>query len=592
MKKIPLQYTLFYTYSTVIIAACFALSALFSVIELPKQKEIVFSALKRNCGSITQSMDREFDRMFTLSLDIAYSTLVRGRFAGSRRTFGDSYYTKEGDAKVLENLLGALIGPNRLADQVFLYSPQNEVVASGLINGAFDGNAADQPWFDYLSKTSKSKVMLYTDFDADLARYFTGMYGKHFVSATMQFFDTFNNSQGYVCIKKSLSKVISAALEYESLYGEQIYIYDGFGELIYPLGVTPPEDFFSYAQAKNFPTEITKLLSASTDYYYTCTPSAKSDFITVMAISGKAVFSPVYSYILRIVLIALGAIFIFLILTYIAAKRITIPLDKICEEVANFSFSNPEHPPVLDIKTTELNVLYQNFCDMRYRLIKSLKKQLLLQNQETQSRMLALQSQINPHFLYNSLASIQAMADENKNKDIVNMCQYMANILRYISSDSEQQISLENEIKCTKDYLMCMDLRYQGDLSYSINIPPEMYDIKVPKLCVQILVENAVKFASVNRPPYFISIEGEKGDNYYTLCIKDNGPGFTEESMKAINEKINKINESGLLPSLAINGMGIINVYIRYKLLHNKNIIFRIGNHLPHGACITIGAFL
>ncbi|MCL2320583.1 MAG: ATP-binding protein, partial [Oscillospiraceae bacterium] len=103
------------------------------------------------------------------------------------------------------------------------------------------------------------------------------------------------------------------------------------------------------------------------------------------------------------------------------------------------------------------------------------------------------------------------------------------------------------------------------------------------------LVENAVKFSSVNRPPYHISITGEKSDEYYTLSIADNGPGFSEKELQNLAKKIAEIDVSGLLPSLEISGMGLLNVYIRYKLLHRGDIIFKLENHLPHGARVTIG---
>lgn len=116
-----------------------------------------------------------------------------------------------------------------------------------------------------------------------------------------------------------------------------------------------------------------------------------------------------------------------------------------------------------------------------------------------------------------------------------------------------------------------------------------MKKIKVPKLCVQLLVENAIKFTSTRRPPYHVSISGRIEDRQYELTIKDNGPGFSEESLKDIGEKILEIDKTGLLPSLEIIGMGMLNVYIRYKLLHGNDIVFKVGNNNEGGACVTIG---
>ena len=579
---------MFFTYSLIILGAFFIIAISFVIIELPKQKEQVFSSLKQNCGNITASMDREFDQMHTFALNIAYSTLVRDRLVYYMSP-NSSIYSKEMDAKILEDLLSALICPNYPADQIYIYTLQDEIVASGLYNSIFNGVATKEPWYNVVLKDFNHKAMMYTGTDERLSKYSTNPYGKHFISLALQIFDKFNGPQGFVEIKKSLSKIISVAIKYESVFGEQIYIFDGSGMLIYPQGEAAPDELYKIIKAQEFPTEVSKSFSPAVQDYYVCAPSTKSDFCTVAVISESALLSPVYANTLRIAIVTIIAFLLALVFAFFAAQRLTTPIDKICAEVVDFDLSKTDPPSKLDIKIVELETLYQSFVHMRNKLTESINKQILLQNQEVQSRILALQAQMNPHFLYNSLYTIQAMADEGMKDDIVAMCQSMANVLRYISSDTDQKVPLEKEIKYTKDFLTCMDLRYQGDLSYSIDIPCEMNDIKVPKLCVQLLVENAVKFSSVNRPPYHISITGEKSDEYYTLSIADNGPGFSEKELQNLAKKIAEIDVSGLLPSLEISGMGLLNVYIRYKLLHRGDIIFKLENHLPHGARVTIG---
>ena len=73
------------------------------------------------------------------------------------------------------------------------------------------------------------------------------------------------------------------------------------------------------------------------------------------------------------------------------------------------------------------------------------------------------------------------------------------------------------------------------------------------------------------------------------ILIKDNGAGFKDEDIDSINEKIEYINETSLLPSLELNGMGLMNIYMRFKTLYKGNHIFRIGNLATGGAIVTIG---
>ena len=76
---------------------------------------------------------------------------------------------------------------------------------------------------------------------------------------------------------------------------------------------------------------------------------------------------------------------------------------------------------------------------------------------------------------------------------------------------------------------------------------------------------------------------------YWEISVKDNGTGFSTEDLKEINEKIASINETDLLPDLEINGMGLMNIYIRFKTLYHGKHIFRISNNAEGGALVTIG---
>ena len=144
-----------------------------------------------------------------------------------------------------------------------------------------------------------------------------------------------------------------------------------------------------------------------------------------------------------------------------------------------------------------------------------------------------------------------------------------------------------------KDYLECMKMRYGDDLIYDINIPEEMLDIKIPKLCLQLIVENSIKYATKSvRAPWTINVTGHMNEKQWEISVKDNGKGFSTEDLNELNEKIAYINETNTLPNLEINGMGLMNIYIRFKTLYHEKHIFRISNNATGGALVTIGGEL
>lgn len=120
-----------------------------------------------------------------------------------------------------------------------------------------------------------------------------------------------------------------------------------------------------------------------------------------------------------------------------------------------------------------------------------------------------------------------------------------------------------------------------------------MMQLKIPKLCLQLLVENAIKFTTkAVYPPWKITITGTLCETYWEISIQDNGPGFTEETLDTLRTTIDSINRTGLLPSLELNGMGLLNIYIRFKLLYRENHIFKAENSAEGGAIVTVGGFL
>ncbi|NCC69196.1 MAG: hypothetical protein EOM14_13580 [Clostridia bacterium] len=298
---------------------------------------------------------------------------------------------------------------------------------------------------------------------------------------------------------------------------------------------------------------------------------------------------PVNRYIKSVLLLTAASFVFAFALSYFAANRITVPIQRIYMEMQHISLDGYMRKTSLKTNAIELTVLYESFIDMQHKLVDSLNKQLLLKNQEMQSKMLALQSQMNPHFLFNSLQTIQSMADANMNSEIVVMCQSMSNILRYISSDTNATVALGDEITYTDDFLRCMSIRYSNYLYYSFDFPEQMRSVLVPKLCIQPLVENSMKYCTTLLPPYRIRVSGAVKNGSYAITVTDNGPGFTEEALELIAQKIREIDETGLLPSLEIKGMGLMNIYLRFKILYGPGVVFQIQNLDAGGTSITIG---
>ena len=137
-----------------------------------------------------------------------------------------------------------------------------------------------------------------------------------------------------------------------------------------------------------------------------------------------------------------------------------------------------------------------------------------------------------------------------------------------------------------------MKYRYGNKLTYSIELEDGLREIKVPKMIVQPLVENAIKYSTTQEPPWKINVYGYISNTFWKIIVKDNGPGFDSEKLDYLQQKIEEIDRSGLLPSLELDGMGLLNIYIRLRLLYKNQTIFQIANNIEGGTNITIGGSL
>jgi two-component system, sensor histidine kinase YesM len=591
MKRHTIRSSLFSTYSMIILISFIAFSAYFVAAEANNVSQQTFAALRQKTQNVASVIDGELQQMNMVSMNVSYSNLVKDTFYQylSGKKTQDTLTTFE-NAKKLGELLTSILGPNRPVDQINLFALDQGVVASGLCNEVRDDKVEEQAWFTALQNNAFSKTVFYTGMDDHLSRYYTDPDGKRFISLVRRYYDVFSNPQGYVEIQKSLRKVLASAIEYESLYGETIIVLDQNGAPMTDTQADWSEELEALRE-KNYPDDFqeTKPQGKGDGIFSLCVTSAQSNFVTILLIRRSDVFMPVASYLRGIILPVLFTLFAALVLAFFAAKKITRPISALFHEVRQYDLGQhiDHQKPTTNI--IEIAALHDGFLSMQDKVEASMQKQIMAQRQEMQSRMLALQSQMNPHFLYNSLSAIQSMAEEGMGEEIVNMCQATSRILRYISSDTGMSVRLEDELKCTEDFLQCMVMRYQGDLTYDVDMPESLYEVQVPKLCLQLLVENAVKFVTNNRPPWHIHISGVHSTDRYEVTVSDNGPGFEENTLKEINESIRIIQETGLLPSLSIGGMGLLNICMRYRMLNAQNVIFIVANNISGGACVTMG---
>ena len=154
-----------------------------------------------------------------------------------------------------------------------------------------------------------------------------------------------------------------------------------------------------------------------------------------------------------------------------------------------------------------------------------------------------LQSQINPHFLYNTLDAIIWLAEAGEQKKVVSMVGSLSEFFRTSLNRGKDIISIREELQHVRSYLEIQQMRYQDILRYEINVPRELEKYLIPKITIQPLVENALYHGIKNkRGTGMITVSGRKENDYFLIQIGDNGIGIDEMRLEQVREGIkNKV---------------------------------------------------
>ena len=203
------------------------------------------------------------------------------------------------------------------------------------------------------------------------------------------------------------------------------------------------------------------------------------------------------------------------------------------------------------------------------------------QRQKRKSELKALQAQINPHFIYNTLDSIIWMAEWGKTKEVVLMTSSLAKLLRQSISNQNELVRVEEEVEYTRSYLTIQKMRYKDKLKYEILVNPEIQSKKIPKLVLQPLVENAIYHGiKYKEGKGVVCIDGYKEGSSMVLKVQDDGIGMNEEQLKKIFEKRETDTRR--------NGVGVLNVHERIQLYYGKEYGLKFSSIEGFGTTVEI----
>lgn len=245
-------------------------------------------------------------------------------------------------------------------------------------------------------------------------------------------------------------------------------------------------------------------------------------------------------------------------------RFISKPIQQLAKKIEGTSITDKNGDLALsDPRFQELSVLYQSFNAMIKRNEKLLDENEYNLEERNRLEIELLQSQINPHFLYNTLYSIQSLSDMNMNEDAAMMARALADFYRQGISDENVLITLKDELEHVQNYLTIMDYRYGDRFDYRLQIAADdCLEAKIPKISLQPIVENSI-YHGLKQLSTFghleLSVQPVKEE--VLITIKDNGAGISPDHVQQINQELNQ--PAGVERKLV--GIGLRSVNLRIK---------------------------
>lgn len=359
-------------------------------------------------------------------------------------------------------------------------------------------------------------------------------------------------------------------------YSEKIYIHDENGLIIFTNDKQCSSNAeFSYMRHVNIEDNYI-IDKSSMDLF----ESLNYNIIVAKEKTGLLKYENLFTTTLLLIFINLVLPSIMMIIFY---KSINTRLNTVTNFIKNRKendFSTIDITPAKD----EIGILISSFNKMNTRnkmLIEdvyeaNIQKQNIL-IEKKQAEINALLSQINPHFLFNSLETIRMRSLLKSEKETANMIMCLSKIFRNSMSWQSNLISIKDEINIVKMLLEIEKYRFDDKLNYQIICDESIHKYKIPKMSIVTFVENAcihgienIDYAGV------ISIILQKDGNYMLCKVFDNGKGMEINKMDQLRKYLCDSNTYE-------DKIGMKNVFQRFKLLYNNDFTFEIANRKPHG---------
>jgi two-component system sensor histidine kinase YesM len=539
--------------------------------------------------NVKTRIDSTIEKMDMAAKQVIFSDAITQKFLELPKNHG--LLLELSSRRIISNNLHAIIGP--------LYSSVDQINLINCTNGNYIG-AGLYPLETLISASEINKSVLIS---STLTRnglmniipphtdQWSGNSGNAVFSVARSFKSVRDgNQQGIVevpCSVAVLSDIFKNTIKNENV--EKMFLFAQDGSTVY-CSTNLENAAASYYEILNKNASAKASTLSMGDELLSYSISDYTGWMILLVAKKEKVVNPVTIFRSNILLFMVLSIPATLLLSYFISRRFTKPIKKIFTSINKLNLTAKGSEPFdLNTQQNELDQLYVSFQQLSKRLDYAIAETATARSYEMEAHMLALESRINPHFLYNTIAMIQAIAENEKCSDIAEICGEMSSLMRYSISKDNVEATIESEMYIASIYLDLMYRRYHDRLSYNIQMDPEIARLRVPRMILQPILENCFKHGFNTCENWKVNVTGYLEESSWYIKVSDNGSGIEENIISKLYDTFNSASTTHPIKSSTLEGVGLANIAIRMKLAFGDKACFEIINNENGGSTVIIG---
>ncbi len=292
---------------------------------------------------------------------------------------------------------------------------------------------------------------------------------------------------------------------------------------------------------KNSPDSYHQITINGVEYMLNWEYSPQHDWYYITTLDVKQVTNSISSIVDIFFIMIFALLAMSLLITLLLVRSTTAPLNNLTQ--AMHEMKNKNFKIKLPVQHDEFGVIYNGFNEMAEEIDSLIQKITETNNRNTDTHIRLLQSEINPHMLYNSLESLYSMARINGQEEISELVMALSRYFRISLSGGKRLVPLREAFELANQYVIVQNIRHNYKIKFEYSIPESLMNSLTPKFLLQPLVENTFQYGFKNkRENCHLTINAVQEEDFIRIIVWDNGIGINETELDLLNQNINNFD--------------------------------------------------